>query len=130
MTEKTRIYKDLNVNFIANPITGDVYKTFDEDAIKSSLKSLILTNNGERPFHSEIGSPIRNLLFENYTPMLAITLKRAIANMVAAYEPRVQILEIAVDPNEDQNEITLGILFKIKNTDTSLFVSVTLDRTR
>lgn len=130
MTEKTRVYKDLNMNFIANPVTGDVFKTFDEDAIKASLKSLILTNNGERPFHSEIGSPIRNLLFENYSPLLAVTLKRAIVNMVAAYEPRVQILDVAVDPNEDQNEITIGILFKIKNTDTSLFVSVTLDRTR
>lgn len=127
---KTRIYKDLNMNFIANAHNGDVYKTYDEDAIKNSLKMLILTNNGERPFHSEIGSPIRNLLFENYSPLLVITIKQAILNMVTKYEPRVQILDIFVDPYEDENEIQIGILFKIKNTDTSLVVSVTLDRTR
>lgn len=130
MARSTRIYTDLDLNFTANPNTGDVSKRYDENAIKNSLKNLVLTSNFERPFHSEIGSPIRNLLFENYSPMLVLSMRRAIEDLINNYEPRVEVLDVVVDPYDDGNEIQIGILFKVRNTETTLAVAVTLERTR
>lgn len=130
MSRNTRVYKDLDLNFIENPVTGDVSVRYDEVAIKNSIKNLVLTSNGERPFHSEIGSPVRNLLFENYTPMLVLSLRRAIEQLIDNYEPRVIVLDVVVDPYEDENAIQIGILFKIRETEREVAVTFTLDRTR
>ena len=71
-----RIYKDLNLDFLRNPTTSDITKLEDvEDAVKRSVKNLIQTNHYERPFHPEIGSDVRALLFENMTPLTALNLK-------------------------------------------------------
>lgn len=130
MSRNTRIYKDLDLNFIPNPVTGDISVRYDEIAIKNSIKNLVLTANGERPFHSEIGSPIRNLLFENYSPILILSIRRAIEQLIDNYEPRVELLDVVVDPFEDENEIQIGILFKIRETEREFVVAFTLDRTR
>lgn len=130
MARNTRVFSDLDMNFITKDTDGDVYKRLDENAIKTSLKSLILTVNGERPFHPEIGSPIRNLLFENYTPMLVLTIRRAIEDMINNFEPRVVVLDVIVDPYEDENEIQIGIIYSIRNTQITDAITVTLDRTR
>jgi phage baseplate assembly protein W len=130
MSRNTRVFSDLDLNFTVNDSTGDIYKRYDEEAIKSSIKNLIMTSHGERPFHSELGSPIRNLLFENYTPMLVLTLRRAIEYVIDNYEPRVIVLDVVIDPYEEENRVDIGILFKIKNTETTLAVAFTLDRTR
>jgi len=91
---------------------------------------LILTSNYERPFHSEIGSPIRSLMFENPSPMLAITMKKAILDMVTNLEPRVEVIEVTIDFLPDNNSITVTIEFKIVNTEQPLTVDFILERTR
>lgn len=130
MARNTRTFSDLDMNFLANEVNGDVYKRFDENAIKTSIKNILLTSNGERPFHPEIGSPIRNLLFENYTPMLLLSIRRAIEYTLDTYEPRVQVLDVVVDPYVDENAIDIAVYFRIRNTDTTMAVTFTLDRTR
>ena len=130
MGNNTRIFSDLDMNFTANPGTGDVFRRYDESAIKNSIKNLILTGHGERAFHPELGSPIRNLLFSNYTPMLVLSVRRAVEYLIENYEPRVVVLDVSVDPYEDDNEVQIGIYFKIKNTDATMAVGITLDRTR
>ena len=87
MARNTRIYSDLDFNFTAHPVSKDVTRKYDENAVKTALKNLILTRNYERPFHSEIGSPIRALLFEPASPMLNVTLKRAIIDVINNFEP-------------------------------------------
>ena len=82
MARNTRTFSDLDLNFTAHPVTKDIALRYDENAIKTSLKNLILTSNFERPFHSEIGSPIKRLLFEPITPMLGVVVKRAIVDTV------------------------------------------------
>ena len=69
-------YKDLDLNFTRNPVTNDVTRIEDIDAVKRSVKNLVQTNFYERPFHPELGCGIRELLFENYTPIIGIFLKR------------------------------------------------------
>ena len=65
----SRVYKDLNLNFSANPVTGDVATVTDVIAVKRSVRNLLLTNHYDRPFHPEIGSNVPHLLFENLNPV-------------------------------------------------------------
>ena len=126
----TRTFSDLDLNFIAHPMTGDVSKKFDEFAIKQSVKNLILTNHYERPFHPEIGSQITGLMFENWSPMIQSVIRQSIINTITNFEPRVQLIDILVNPSPDENSIYVEITFKIVNTEAPLTIDITLDRTR
>lgn len=130
MARNTRTFSDLDLNFTAHPVTKDIVLRYDENAIRTSLKNLILTSNFERPFHSEIGSPIKRLLFEPATPMLAVVMKRAIVDTVNNFEPRVELLNVDVNVAIDSNAIRVTIEFKIKNTERPLSLDLVLERTR
>jgi phage baseplate assembly protein W len=130
MTRNTRIFSDIDLNFTAHPVTRDIVRRFDENAIKASLKNLILTSNYERPFHSEIGSPIRALLFETPSPMVTATLRKALIDMLSSFEPRVEIIDILVNYRPDNNDLNISILFKIINTERPLTLDLVLERTR
>lgn len=129
-TRNTRTYQDLDLNFIANPATGDISKKYDENAIKQSVKNLIMTNHYERPFHPEIGSQVTGLLFENDSPMLQATLERAIIYTIENFEPRVKLISVVVKMNPDNNTVYVSITFKIVNTERPITVDFTLQRTR
>jgi phage baseplate assembly protein W len=111
-------------------VTHDVTRRYDEDAVKAALKNLILTSNYERPFHSEIGSPIKKLLFEPATPMLGAMLKRAIKDLIDAYEPRVNVVDINAVVDPDESSINIAIEFTIVNTTAPITLELTLERTR
>lgn len=130
MARNTRNFSDLDLNFTDHPVTKDIVLRYDENAIKTSLKNLILTSNFERPFHSEIGSPIKRLLFEPATPMLAVVMKRAIVDTVNNFEPRVELLNVDVNVGIDSNAIKVTIKFKIRNTERPLSLDLVLERTR
>ena len=130
MARSTRIFSDLDFNFTAHPVTGDVARRYDESAIKASIKHLLLTKHFERPFHSEIGSPITQLLFEPASPMTIVMIKRAIEDVITNFEPRVSLIEVQVFDNLDNNAVSVTIVFKIKNTTTPITLDLVLERTR
>ena len=130
MARNIRIFSDLDFNFTAHPVNKDVSRRFDENAIRTSLKNLILTRNYERPFHSEIGSPIRSLMFEPATPMLGVMLRQAIFDVVNNFEPRVQLTQVDVTVSDENNAVYITIEFKIVNTERPLTLDLTLERTR
>jgi phage baseplate assembly protein W len=130
MARNTRTYSDLDFNFTAHPVTKDVSRRFDENAVKTSLKNLILTRNFERPFHSEIGSPVRALMFEPASPMLNIMLKRAIVDLVNNFEPRIDLTEVEVISSPDNNAVYITVYYKLVNTEQPLTLELTLERTR
>jgi phage baseplate assembly protein W len=130
MARNTRTFSDLDLNFLAHPATRDITRKFDEESIKQSLKSLILTQNYERPFHSEIGSQLRGLLFENASPMLDILIQRSIMDTITNFEPRVRLLEVDVNVSPDNNEVYVTIEFIIVNTTKPITVDLVLKRTR
>jgi phage baseplate assembly protein W len=130
MARNTRIFSDLDLNFTAHPVTGDITRRFDEDAIKQSVKNLLLTRNYERPFHSEIGSPIRQLLFDLPGPMFNVMLQRAVIDVITNFEPRVSIIDVRVDDYSDANEVYITLEFKIVNTERPLTLDLALERTR
>lgn len=127
---KTRVFQDLDLNFTPHPVTKDIVKKFDENAIKQSLKNLILTRNYERPFHSEIGSPVRALMFDLVTPLTALTVKRAIVDVVNNFEPRVELMEVEPVISPDNNSLYVSIVFKIRNTEKPVTLDLLLERTR
>jgi phage baseplate assembly protein W len=130
MANNTRTFSDLDLNFTKNPVTMDVTRRYDEDAVKNALKNLILTSNYERPFHSEIGSPIRKLLFEPATPMLGAMLARTIEDVINTFEPRVNIIDIICAVSQDEHTIDVSIEFTILNTTAPITLDLTLQRTR
>lgn len=130
MARNTRTFSDLDFNFTPHPVTGDVVRKFDEEAIKQSLKNLVLTQNFERPFHSEIGSQLRGLLFEPASPLLNATIKRAITDTVLNFEPRVQLINVVVSSMQDSNDLFVSIEFAIINTTRPIKVTMVLKRTR
>jgi phage baseplate assembly protein W len=130
MARNTRTFSDLDLSFARHPGTNDVVRKYDEEAIKAAVKYLILTQNFERPFHSEIGSPIRGLLFEPATPMLGILLEKAITDTINAFEPRVNLVKVSCTVSPDNNEVYATIIFKIVNTTRPVTVDLVLTRTR
>ena len=125
-----RTFKDLDLNFTAHPVTGDVTRRYDEEAVKRSIRNLLMTNNFERPFHSDIGSQIRAMLFEPVTPLLAASLKRVIINTITTYEPRAILDDVNVTINPDNNSAYVSVVFTIINTFSPVKLDVIIERTR
>ena len=123
-------FTDLDLNFTAHPVNKDVAIKYDEQAIKQSVRNLILTKNFERPFHSEIGCQVRGLLFEPVTEMSVSIIKRSIVDVIRNYEPRVQLVDVFVNVRPDENYVDIRIIFKIINTATPIELTLTLERTR
>lgn len=130
MTRSTRTFKDLDFNFFRHPKTADVSVRTDEEAIKQSIRNLLLTKNFERPFRSQIGSPIYGLLFEPISMLTTAMMRRIIENTIENFEPRVDLLDITIKYNEEQNNAIIGVVFKIKNTQTPVSINLVLERTR
>ena len=130
MARNTRTFSDFDFNFTKHPATLDVAMKYDEEAIKASVRNLVLTQNYERPFHSEIGSQIRGLLFEPATPMLNVMLKRAITDTITNFEPRVKLEEVQVILSPDDHYVNVSIYFRIINTTRPIQVDLILTRTR
>ena len=124
-------YRDLNLNFTRHPITKDISPITDAAAIKRSVRNLILYNYFEKPFHPEIGSGIRDLLFENITPFTAAALERKIKDVIVNFEPRVNLAGVTVIPNGDNNRFDVIIEFYIINSPNELTdITFALERLR
>ena len=130
MANFTRTFSDINLNFKSHPSTADVVKVVDEDAVKGAIRNLIQTKNFDRPFHPEIGCAIHNLLFDNFTPLTLQLARRAVEDILKAYEPRAEIIDIIVSNSQDQNELNVTVVFKIVNTDKPLKVTTLINRNR
>ena len=111
-----RLFSDLNLNFTRNPATKDVAKLYDIEAVKRSVRNLINTNEGERPFQPTLGSGIRALLFENMSPIIETLIKDRIAETINVYEPRAQLTSILIQGDIDRNEYLCTISFRVVNT--------------
>ena len=130
MPSNTRQFTDLDLNFTPHPVTGDVRFKVDENAIKQAVKNLVLTQNFERPFHSEIGSSLRSLLFEPATPMTKEILRKTISDTITNFEPRVELIGVDINYTLDDTAVNVRVRFKVINTFTPIDVNLTLERTR
>ena len=122
----SRVYKDLNLNFSINPVTSDVTTVTDVNAVKRSVRNLLLTNHYDRPFHPEIGSNVQALLFENFGPITANQLTRTIEEMIANFEPRARVESVECFPLQDRNTYDVRIYFYVENMPAELIEFQTL----
>ena len=88
--------------------------------MKRSIRNLVLTNFYEKPFHPEIGSGIRDMLFENMTPITAVVLARKVEDVIENFEPRARLISVRSLPNLDRNEYEVTIEFFVVNAPTEL----------
>lgn len=128
--KNNRTFSDIDLRFIAHPVTGDVTTLTNEEAIKSSVRNLVMTNFYERKFHPEIGSQISSLLFEPYSMMLDVLMKTAISETIVNFEPRVKLVDVIVNSIPDNNAIYITIEFVILNTTKPIILNLELERTR
>ena len=115
-----RQYRDLDLFFAKKSGSKDIRKVTDIQAVKRSVRNLVLLNFYEKPFHPEIGSGIRDILFENMSPISAFALTKKIEDVIENFEPRVRLISVRADPNLDRNEYEVTIEFFVVNTPTEL----------
>jgi phage baseplate assembly protein W len=110
-------FLDISASWQNNPLSNDLIGLKNENAIARSVRNLILTTQGERPFQPVLGSNVNNLLFDNMDKLTAAALKDEIRNTIENYEPRVEIEDIIVDPNFENNEFNVTVQYYIVGID-------------
>ena len=110
-------FLDISASWQNNPLSNDLIGLKNENAIARSVRNLILTTQGERPFQPVLGSNVNNLLFDNMDKLTAAALKDEIRNTIENYEPRVELEDIIVDPNFENNEFNVTIQYYIVGID-------------
>ena len=124
-------YIDLDLFFNKKTTSKDISKVTNIQAVKRSVRNLILMNHYEKPFHPEIGSGVRGLLFELMSPITANVLARVIEDVIENYEPRAKLIGVRVYPDMDRNAYEVTIEFYVINTPTELVdLTVMLERLR
>jgi len=134
LTNKTKksvkIYKDLNLDFQQNTATKDIQKIEDVESVKRSVRNLVSLNYYEKPFHPEIGSNIRGLLFENITPQISHYIGKQLELLIRNYEPRCRLVNVENMPDLDKNGYSVSVSFYVVNVSNPVTVETFLERLR
>ncbi len=130
LTKKRELYSDLGKEMVIHPVTGDVSRLTNEEAVKESIRNLVLTNRGERPFQPNLGCDVRSQLFENITQETVGNIKSLIQETIEAYEPRARLIGVDVGGKIDSNELKVTITFLTINSDRPTTVDIILNRVR
>ena len=123
-------YSDLDLDFMMNPKTHQLIIKTGNEAIKRSVRNLVMTNFYDRPFQSYIGSDVRSLLFENATPFTAVLLQDAITLCLQNFEPRVKVKEVVVSEDIDNHGYNARIEYIVLNKELPVLQTIFLERIR
>lgn len=129
MPTPTKIYKDLDLTF-SMTTSKDVAKRLDVNAVKQSIKNLLMTQRGERLFHPEIGADLYKILFEPMDFMTVETMKDIITTCLKNFEKRAVVQNVEIEPNYDTNEYSVTIYFYVIGIYTPASYNLTLKRVR
>ena len=123
-------FSDFATNFTVHPITKQLVVLKNADSVKQSLKNLILTSLGEKPFNPLFGSNINKSLFELFDPFFVEDVKRYITLAVQQNEPRVNLLSVDVLQTSNENGVNINVIFSLINTTQPLSISIFVKRVR
>ena len=130
-TRNAQIFTDINLNMVRHPVTGDIAKLSNVEAVKASVRNLINTNKGERPFHPEIGSNIRRALFEPMSSAVSSSIKTFVRDMIETYEPRAELVSVDTSEDFDNNTYNVSIKFYLINSPSGVqSMNILLERLR
>ena len=130
ITRNVKQYRDLDL-FFSKKSNKDVNKVTDIEAVKRSVRNLVLLNSYEKPFHPEIAGDVRGLLFENMTPLTSAVIARKIQDVIENFEPRARLTGVQAIPDFDRNLYEVTVYFYVVNAPTELVeVTQLLERLR
>lgn len=127
---KTPIYKDFDLNMKVHPVTGKLIVRKNQESVKQALRSLILTDKGERPFRNQFGSDIRARLFDLMDPSIALLIESDVRLAVENYDERVTILNVGVIDDPENNVVRVNISFRTNTTQAPANLTLTLEAIR
>jgi hypothetical protein len=131
ITRNVRQYRDLDLFFTKKKESKDINVLTDILAVKRSVRNLVLLNHYEKPFHPEIGSGIRGILFEPISPISSYILSQKIEEVIENFEPRVKLVGVRAQPDLDRNAYEVTVEFYVLNAPTELAeLTVLLERSR
>ena len=126
-----RQYVDLDLFFGKKTSNRDISDVTDVQAVKRSIRNLVLLNTFEKPFHPEIASGVRDMLFELMTPVTAALLSRQVQDVIENFEPRARLVGVRAIPDYDKNSYSVTVEFYVVNTPTELVdLTIFLERLR
>jgi phage baseplate assembly protein W len=123
-------FSDLDLNLTPHPVSGDIIPLKDSDAIKRSLKNLLLTEKYERPFNPKLGANLNSLLFEPVSILSELNIKLLIQDIIRIYEPRITLLNINVISSVEENGYNITIYFVINDISETVTFDFFLERLR
>jgi hypothetical protein len=126
----TRKYSDFDLDFEAHPVTKDVSKKLNENAIAQSIRNLLLTSHYERPFNPDLGSNLKKFLFEPMDTISTSLIQESILFTLRNYEPRVDVQQVTATPNFEDNRYDVTIKFFLRNSLEPLSITFFLERVR
>jgi phage baseplate assembly protein W len=129
-SKKITLYQDFKKNLEKSPVSSDLTVLKDEDAVKESIKNLILTDRGERLMQPDLGGNISGMLFENITPATLVLIQNNVRTTIDLYEPRAELIDVIASSNIDDNVVKVEIAFYITNVQQPITLDVFLERTR
>jgi uncharacterized protein len=130
LTQTQPRYKDISLTFRPHPVTGDLVKLTDDDAVKASIVNLVLTMFFEIPFHPEQGCAVMESLFDPQSPITIIKIQKSIRQVIANFEPRANILDVQVTLDSTGNAYTARIIFTINNLPEPVDITIFLQKKR
>ena len=113
----SKSFKDLSMSFKFNPLSGDLITLKNENAIARAVRNIVLTTPGEKFFDPDFGSNVGEILFENVDDITAVSIEDEIKSCLSNYEPRVEIINVNVEPNFDENQFDVLITYRIIGVD-------------
>ena len=113
----SKSFKDVSMSFKFNPLSGYLITLKNENAIARAVRNIVSTTPGEKFFNPEFGSSISEILFENVDDITAVSIQDEIKNCLGNYEPRVELIDVFVDPNFDENQFDVTITYRIIGVD-------------
>ena len=113
----SKSFKDISMSFKFNPLSGDLITLKNENAIARAVRNIVLTTPGEKFFDPEFGSSVSEILFENVDDITALSIQDEIRNCLQNYEPRVELIDVKVNPNFDENQFDVIITYRIIGID-------------
>ena len=130
LSTNTRSWADLDLDFTAHPVTKDIVLKKDVEAVKRSIRNLLLTNMYERPFQPDIDGGVTRHLFEPATPHTIHNIESAIRNCIYNYEPRAEVIDVVVSGDLDKNGFNVTLSFRVINVPEPVTVELFLERLR
>lgn len=130
MALTTRKYSDLDLDFLPNPITGDLLKVTDEQAIATSIGNILQTSNYERLFNPALGCNLKKYLFEPIDDITTNNIREEITKSITNFERRCELLDVIIQPDYDLNGYTVTIKFFTRNDPNPVTLTFFLERIR